>query len=471
MFIPITHERTSVGRLPWVSFGVVALCLAVFAWVQMRSDDVEASGQAFGQAFVYFIEHPYLDADPRLVSAAGVEQVRRQLGDEPPAAAVPELHQRELDRLTAAWLASLEDNPLWRLGMVPDEVRPFGTVAYMFTHGGWLHLLGNLLFFYLTAPFVEDRFGHLGFAVFYLAAGVVAGFAHCLHYPHLHVPLVGASGAISATMGAFVVLFGRTRIRILTFILLIPKTFEAPAWAVFPLWFLTDLVLAVQGSQADPAGLLSSTAYWAHVGGFVVGLGVAFVFVLVSRPQEDVEVPATVDAVPAAVALARSARIHGRMEEAWRLLRDQARTTPDDPAVVAALWQLAVETGRVEAVAPLVGRRVRAALREGEPEEAWGLWQELDAHAPAAARRPDLAVAIAEALPTLGRRAEGEALLREAVAGLGPDTPIGVLLKLFRLTGGADVELRRRVAAAVLTHPQTPPDLLRQVEGELIVPG
>ena len=318
MFIPLTHEQSTVRSLPWVSLAILGLCLVIFAYLRTAHDEIEASAGAYGDALSYFVTHPYLEPDPRLVAAGGVEQVRRAVGGRPAPGAVTALDQRELDRRTETWLVSLETNPLWTLGMIPTDVRPLGAVAHIFTHAGWLHLLGNLLFFYLMAPFVEDRFGHGVFTAFFLAAGVLAGLVHCAHYPDLSVPLIGASGAISATMGAFLVLFGRTRIKILTFIFFVPKTFLAPAWVVLPLWFLTDLAMAVEGSRSDPSGLLTGTAYWAHVGGFGVGLVVAFVFLLVAKPRSDDDLgPATLDVMPAVVARARrrtsraAARRHG----------------------------------------------------------------------------------------------------------------------------------------------------------------
>jgi len=471
MFIPLTHDRATVRSLPWVSFTIIGLCLAVFFYLRLESDAIDASARAYGEAFSFYVEHPYLTPDPQLVSPTGVEQVHRALGSEPPADAVPGLEQRRLDELTDAWRTSLETDPLWKLGMVPDDVRPLGAVAHIFTHAGWMHLLGNLLFFYLTAPFVEDRLGHLPFAAFYLAAGVAAGYFHCLHYPDMNVPLIGASGAISATMGAFLVFFRRARIKVLTFIFIIPRTFLLPAWVVFPFWFFTDLAMAAQSSRADPAGLLSGTAYWAHVGGFLIGVGVAFVFQLVAKPDPDDDelTPASLDVLPAAVSRATSARLAGRPEEAWRLLEAEARRCPDSAPVVDAYWQLAIELGRAPAAAGAMQRRIRVALRDGDRETAAWLWGALDRHAPAAARRPDLAVAVGEALLDLGRRAEGEELLRGAAATAGPETPIGLLIKLLRVAGRVDPALRRQVAAALRSHPQTPPEVRAEVAGELVV--
>lgn len=474
MFIPLTHEEGSVRTVPWVSIVIVVLCLVTFFFVRSGLDAVETSDRAYMDAFLYYLEHPHLDPDPRLVSATGAEQVRLELGRTPAAGSVRALEERQLAELTDTWLASLPDNPLWRLGLVPSEIRPLGALAYMFTHADWGHLLGNLLFFYLTAPFIEDRFGRRLFIPFYLAAGLVSGFAFCLHYPDLGMPLIGASGAVAGTLGAFLVLFGTTRIRLLTFIFIIPKTFNAPAWLVIPLWFLTDLSMAVEGSRTDPSGLLGGVAYWAHVWGFLVGVAAAVAFRMSGRGDaaaDGDDALASPEVLPRAAAAALEARRKGRPEEAWQMLRDEVRRSPDLPLVADHFWHLSLELGRTREAAPLADHRIRALLREGDWEAAWQLWQELEGVDPRRAHRPPLTLPLAEALLARGHDRDGESLLGMAAEAAGPATPVGVLVKLYHLAGRRDEALRRRVAAVLREHPQAPPELRSQVDGELYVPG
>jgi rhomboid family protein len=141
----------------------------------------------------------------------------------------------------------------------------------MFVHGGWAHLIGNMIYLWIFGDNVEDRLGHLRYLVLYLLAGVVAGLAQAHVYADSTVPAVGASGAISGVLGGFLVLFPRARV--LTFVPLLFFFFdviELPAVLYLGLWFLMQLVsgtlaLALVG---DAGGV----AWWAHVGGFVVGM-------------------------------------------------------------------------------------------------------------------------------------------------------------------------------------------------------
>ena len=146
----------------------------------------------------------------------------------------------------------------------------------MFMHAGWLHLLGNMLYLWIFGDNVEDRLGHLAYLNFYLAGGFIAAAAHVLFNPHSTVPTVGASGAIGAVLGAYLVFYPRARIY--TFI---PIGFWArlrlvPAVVVLGLWFVLQLFsgFASLDAKADVGG----TAFWAHIGGFLFGLLIGFLF-------------------------------------------------------------------------------------------------------------------------------------------------------------------------------------------------
>jgi membrane associated rhomboid family serine protease len=144
----------------------------------------------------------------------------------------------------------------------------------MFMHGSWEHLIGNMLFLWVFGNNVEDSMGHLRFIVFYLAAGVGAGLAHVFMAPESRLPAVGASGAISAIMGAYIVLY--PRVRVTTWI---PPIFLIRLNAFFLLgyWFFLQLVmgLADAGSSASEGG---GVAFWAHIGGFAIGVALIKLF-------------------------------------------------------------------------------------------------------------------------------------------------------------------------------------------------
>lgn len=135
----------------------------------------------------------------------------------------------------------------------------------MFLHGGWGHLLGNLLFFWVFGNNVEDSMGHWRFAVFYVLCGLVAAGAQVITAPASPVPMVGASGAIAGVMGAYLVLYPRVRVT-----MFFPPFFFIPvvAWVVLIWWFVVQVF---SGLPMLNAGVGEGVAFWAHVGGFVAG--------------------------------------------------------------------------------------------------------------------------------------------------------------------------------------------------------
>ena len=148
--------------------------------------------------------------------------------------------------------------------------RGWGTlVTAMFLHAGWLHIIGNMVFFWAFAPEMEDAMGRFRFLVFYLVGGVVAMSAQVMAMPTSSVPNLGASGAIAAVMGAFIVTYPRDRIKTAIWFLLFVRVTYIPAVLLIGVWFLMQLFSAGQVAQQAQTG---GVAYLAHVGGFLFGV-------------------------------------------------------------------------------------------------------------------------------------------------------------------------------------------------------
>lgn len=159
-------------------------------------------------------------------------------------------------------------------GLVPHQVMDGDSIHTLFTsmflHGGWMHLIGNMLFLWIFGDNLEDQMGRLGFASFYFASGIAAAGGQILADPSSTVPMVGASGAIAGVMGGYLLMFPRARIDVLVILVIIFKIFTIPAWLMLGLWFALQLA---SGLSMDLVG--GGVAYWAHAGGFVAGLVLA----------------------------------------------------------------------------------------------------------------------------------------------------------------------------------------------------
>jgi membrane associated rhomboid family serine protease len=164
-----------------------------------------------------------------------------------------------------------------RWAMVPGSLDPVTLFTSMFLHAGLLHLAGNMLFLWICGDNVEDRLGHVGYLFFYLAWGLAAAVAHLYTTANPDIPTLGASGAISGVMAAYVVFFPRHRIKMFIWFMIYVDRIFIPAWAWIGFWFAEQIFLS-------SAGQGGGVAYAAHIGGFLAGLVVAFPARLISKP-------------------------------------------------------------------------------------------------------------------------------------------------------------------------------------------
>jgi membrane associated rhomboid family serine protease len=158
-----------------------------------------------------------------------------------------------------------------------DPIGVLGTlVSSMFLHAGWLHILGNMLYLWIFGNNVEDRLGPVLYLPFYLLGGVVAGLAQVAIAPTSDVPLVGASGGIAAVLGAYLVLYPRARVMTLVFLGFFYQLIDVPALIVLGFWFVLQLIDGI-ASLGAPNANDAGVAFFAHIGGFVMGLIVGYV--------------------------------------------------------------------------------------------------------------------------------------------------------------------------------------------------
>ena len=229
------------------------------------------------------------------------------LGDEYPTVSTPVMTYAILAGIFATWIfvqgAGMPGSEVklltsvCNLGMVPGELThlarigtavPLGDgmacvvdnepiniltpLTSMFLHGGWGHLLGNVLFFWVFGKKIEDSMGSIRFLFFYLVCGLAAAASQVVMEPTSPLPTVGASGAISGVLGAYLVLYPRVRVKMLFFFLLFFKIIPIPAWMVLIWWFFWQVASALPDLMAVRPDVSGGVAVWAHLGGFITGM-------------------------------------------------------------------------------------------------------------------------------------------------------------------------------------------------------
>ena len=157
-------------------------------------------------------------------------------------------------------------------GVVPAHLRPSALMTSLFIHGGWAHIIGNMLFLWAFGRSLEDGMGHVKFLIFYLISGLAAGIAFALFNPGSTLPTVGASGAIAGVMGGYLVKFPRARVVTLVPIFFFLTTVDIPAAFLLLYWFAMQFFNGV-GSVGDSQASRGDVAWFAHIGGFLAGMG------------------------------------------------------------------------------------------------------------------------------------------------------------------------------------------------------
>lgn len=239
--IPL-RDNVASQRLPVVNGVLILICSLVFV-AQLSHGDAEGGpGLTADYGMIPFrITHP---GEPFEVPV-GVRVVRTARGLE-----------QELEYAPAGPAA------------VPPLLTP---LTCIFLHGGWMHIIGNLWFLWIFGDNVEDRLGHLGYLLFYLATGVIASLTHLITDPASTVPTIGASGAIAGVMGAYFVWYPHSRVQAVVPVFGLLQFVEIPATFFLGFWFLMQIV---NGAMTSAGG--GGVAWWAHIGGFAAGMAVAW---------------------------------------------------------------------------------------------------------------------------------------------------------------------------------------------------
>lgn len=394
LILPIGNENSTVQRLPWVTFTIIGLNIAIFCLtlpgVLRSENELEASGKAIQE---YLASKPYLITDENLqkMAEAGIiqksqtEAVKESLGEYQDAMQAArtristmqrDIEQQRLDSMLDEFGAAYRTRPYYRFGVVPADRRVSSFISSMFMHGGLLHLFGNLLFFFAVGFSLEDIWGRFFFASFYLIGGIAASVTHVFIYPTSTVPCIGASGAIAAVMGAFLVRFFRSKIKM--FYWFFPAayfgarpwgTFNIAAYIFLPFWFAEQVLDAWASRGGDGSGV----GVWAHIGGFA--FGVVFAFALKGLKVEERILKPAIDAKVefGAVGLVRDALAaldRGATDEAERLLMKHLSENPKDVSATLALIQTCEQAGNEEKARSARSRLVQQYIDVGDKESA-----------------------------------------------------------------------------------------------------
>lgn len=388
MLIPIRHENMSARRWPVITFALIAINVVVFLGTfQSLESEQKQVGQLKLHIVLLAAEHPDLNvpSDAQEIINTVKNQYPKQwatLGDHHRRALDAwdaqmqktldtETLQSELDSLAEQLQQAKANSIADKYAFVPAHPTAMSYLTANFLHGGWLHLIGNMWFLWLAGFVLEDFWGRSLYTVFYLVAGATALQFHAWLNVGSLVPTLGASGAVAALMGAFLVRFPKMRIQMLWWAI-VRFRFTAPAYWLLPAWLFMEIF------YGSVVGQGSGVAHWAHVGGFAFGALAALALRysgLEHKANQQIEQELTLQSDPE-IQQASELMDKGQLEAAETVLKNYLAKQPNSVDACNLLLHLSQQRQdqptRVEVLSKLCAIHAKA----GENELAWTSYED-----------------------------------------------------------------------------------------------
>lgn len=436
MIIPFGHDKMEAQRFPYITLGIVILNTLLYLITFFAAPNTEQqAAQRETEFSQYYYTHPYLKISESTFNKLSKEQQKQMKQIKQLDIPVPEVspdftnsileetsdtsgqpkktpesmqklqeqqrqkEQDELDRLAQAFEESLTNSFYEKYGYIPARGGFFTMFSSMFLHGGFFHLLFNMLFLWLSGCNIEDLWGRIVYPIFYLLGGIIATQTHAMIAPDSAIPLVGASGAIAAAMGAFMVRLYNVKIRFFYALAIGFKfkvgQFSAPAYLMLPLWLLQQLWDAVSSQQGG-----GGVAVWAHIGGFAFGAIVAILFKVtgfeskVLAPAIEKKVVLVDESLASGVEKLREGNVEGAIQD----LKQAIQTNPNDPLAHNELAKAYFQKGEKDLAQREFKRSVYIYIKREDMEEAVNEYLDLSPVLPSLLLDPPQQLKIAAAI-------------------------------------------------------------------------
>ena len=390
MLIPLRHEQMEGRRWPVVTFALIALNLFIFLGTHWKIEEQEPERiEVRTHILVLAAMHPdlkmpedvekFVDQVKRNVPEAAWNQLAspnrkpggvwdaqtRQVDD------LEEL-QADMDSLAQRFAEVQKSSILENYAFVPAHPKLISYLTSMFLHTGWIHVLGNMWFLWLAGFILEDRWGRVIYPIFYLLAGFAASLFHVMFHPHSLSPTLGASGAVAALMGGFLIRFPKLKIEMLWYMLIFRIRFKTYAYWLLPMWLFMEVFYGSLFGQS------SGVAHWAHVGGFISGALGALVIArtgLEHKANTVIEDKIGWTADPAVVQ-GTAFLEQGKFDEGIAVLKKHTAAKPDAIHAHSLLRQLYWRKNDVPAYLQATIKLCQLHLKAHDADAAWEDYQE-----------------------------------------------------------------------------------------------
>lgn len=396
--IPIGHTG-AIRRFPVVTVGLIIInCLVFLA----TTKTIEKSQYNFARVAKDLIEYEvslmrnhdftrykrYVNDSETL----NLEAIQHDINDfrkEIKAGRVLEKNSPEYNKwkyLNDAYDNAVQTSFLQKFGFVPAKFNVLGLITCLYLHGGWLHLIGNMLFLWVMGGAIEDKWGIPTYIIFYHVSGIVASLIHYLASPSSISPTIGASGAVAGLMGAFLIRYYKTKIKIAYLLFMYVGKFQIPAWVVLPLWFGDQYFNAITYKG------MTGVAVWAHIGGFLFGALFAVVLVLtgiekkfLSPPQQKggeekvwkKEETVLADTLDRNIEIGKELAAKGKFADALISFHAALSANPSNLEVLKLLYFTNLKMGNMEEVLQTAAKITDLLILQNRFEETAEVYKEV----------------------------------------------------------------------------------------------
>ncbi len=385
MIFPYGQERNSVRVLPWVTIAIILVNFFVHYYVISKNKELYPKVVGVGIKMIQcYRQHPYLilgigDSKKESLNYTEsqnkfLENFRKSYKGKIPDKDTVIKEQKVLNSYLKKLYEIKKDSPYLKWGFIPSKKSLKTSITYMFIHGGWFHLLGNLFLLYLVGPYVEDVWGKTMYGIAYIIIGILSAYVFAMHYPGMIGPLIGASGAISGILGAFLVKFWNTRIKFFYWFWFVFGTFKAPAWLILPIWFINEIISAKSMDAIYKHG--GSVAHWAHIWGFVFGFLIAVILSLLKYEEKFVNKKYKEKFTYTNKAFldyeeALKLKEDGKYKEAFLILMNSAKSNNRSTDVIELLWIVGLELKQTDEIKNIFIRYIEYELKTKRIEAAY----------------------------------------------------------------------------------------------------
>ncbi len=430
--LPYNHDSMQFQRLPYFTIGLIILNLLIYIITYFEEPKTREAISLKGEELIrFYTEHPNLDLpeeiavkiSPEWQTEIQTEQKILKLM-EPGQADIPAdpEAQEQMNVLIEEFEETVSSHFYRKYGYIPKHGGFFSIISAMFIHGGVFHLVFNMLFLWLAGGVLEDLWGRAVFPVFYILGGIVATMAHLLVYPESNEPLIGASGAIAALMGAFMIRLYNTRIKLFYAFFFGFRfrhgTFYSPAYIILPLWLLQQIWDYYLYSS------ISDVAFLAHIGGFGFGAGIA-VILKVSQIEKKLIAPLVekkAELLDENLALGEQKLLNGDVEEAAHNFRMVLAKTPDDPMAHSNLCRAYFLQSKVKVALIEMNRAVNLFLKSEYIDNAIEFYKEITDEFNDAVLEPALQLKMAEIIEEKEKYIQAASAYRKLIFHYLPQT-------------------------------------------------